>query len=71
MKEINDRGWTSRNLFLHQILEHPGYHDPMQYTGLHDKNGKEIHEGDIVKIPWNQEVDEVIGNIYEKPLEVK
>ena len=35
----------------------------MQFTGLHDKNGKKIYEGDIVKAKWFDKT-EVIGEIY-------
>jgi hypothetical protein len=83
MREIKFRAWDKENkkmVFFNSIWNMPDpdyseHSDLMQYTGLKDKNGKEIYCGDLMKNPNSNNTYEVVfekgmfcfGN-YEFPL---
>jgi uncharacterized phage protein (TIGR01671 family) len=78
MREIKFRAWYNNKMVDDEEAKRLLYNntstsalfitelDMMQYTGLKDKNGKEIYEGDILDVPELYETPEMTSPSYTK-----
>lgn len=76
MREIKFRAWDKvsklmvDDFYIHSamgiggggLLSNKADYILMQYTGLHDKSGKEIYERDILRFKSYSQLDSVLGN---------
>jgi uncharacterized phage protein (TIGR01671 family) len=81
MREIKFRAWDGNRYISHDSLCCPSYSlgeilygsgfIVEQFTGLHDKNGKEIYQNDICKIKFdvNKVDDHIYNSLTKKEIE--